>query len=224
MRNFYENVFCMTSQNYTIIDGHHRYKICKEHGIAFPIEELKFDSRPSALIWMIDNQKNKRNANKMTLTYLIGKQYREQKNVKGGNYSFEKLGLKIDKLKDQNDLLTGQKIAKESNLGEATVKRAALFSENLEKICENAGIKRQEILLGNIDATMKDVNDLAEHEEPEFHKRAIDKVLNKEAKDLKRAISKTDTEFIDERARQAVEEEKKRQEEEQERKKRSRLT
>jgi hypothetical protein len=83
---------------------------------------------------MIDNQKNKRNANKMTLTYLIGKQYREQKKSHGGDR----------KSIDQNDplKLTAQQMAKQSNLGEATVKRASIFSENLEKICENAGIKR----------------------------------------------------------------------------------
>jgi hypothetical protein len=49
---------------------------------------------------------------------------------------------------------------------------------------------------------MKDVNDLAKHEEPEFHKRTIDKVLNKEEKDLKRATSKVETEFREERAKQ----------------------
>jgi hypothetical protein len=101
---------------------------------------------------MIDNQKNKRNANKMTLTYLIGKQYREQKKSKGRNWLFP-----------QNEGIneTAEKVAKQSGTSHATVERAALFSENLEKICENSGIKRQEILLGNIDATMKDVNDLA---------------------------------------------------------------
>ena len=31
-----------------------------------------------------DNQKNKRNANKLTLAYLIGKQYRETKKSHGG--------------------------------------------------------------------------------------------------------------------------------------------
>jgi hypothetical protein len=109
---------------------------------------------------MIDNQKNKRNANKMTLTYLIGKQYREQKTIQGGD--------RIQK--PQNEVFDGVKssahmIAKQSGVGHATVERASTFSENLEKICENSGIKRQEILFGNIDATMKDVNELAEHEE-----------------------------------------------------------
>jgi hypothetical protein len=85
---------------------------------------------------MIDNQKNKRNANKMTLTYLIGKQYREQKKSLGGDR----------KSIPQNEgmIETAEKVAKQSGVSHATVERAAVFSENLEKICENAGIKRQE--------------------------------------------------------------------------------
>lgn len=57
-----------------------------------------FQNAPkSAYIWMIDNQKNKRNANKMTLTYLIGKQYREQKK-ESNRPKFTKL-LPADKTK-----------------------------------------------------------------------------------------------------------------------------
>jgi hypothetical protein len=172
-------------------------------------KELKFDCRPSALIWMIDNQKNKRNANKMTLTYLIGKQYREQKKSHGGD---RKSSYQNDNLNKSVEL-----IAEKTGVGSATVSRAAIFSENLEKICENAGIKRQEILLGNIDSTMKDVNDLSKFEDPGFHKRAIDKVLNKEEKDLKRATSKVETEFREERAKQLEEEKEQEKEEEEER-------
>lgn len=99
----------------------------------------KYIHLSDAIIWMIDNQKNKRNANKMTLTYLIGKQYREQKNIHGTN-QYTQNSIR------QNDgtSQTAKKLAEQSNLGSRTVERAALFSENLEKICENAGIKRQE--------------------------------------------------------------------------------
>jgi hypothetical protein len=92
------------------------------------IEEMFFDSRSAAIIWMIDNQKNKRNANKMTLTYLIGRQYREQR---------KSIGKKI--ILPQNEAIrTSEKISKNSGVSHATIERAALFSGNLEKICENA--------------------------------------------------------------------------------------
>jgi len=186
--------------NNTIIDGHHRYKICKAHDIDFPIEEMRFDSRSDVIIWMIDNQKNKRNANKLTLSYLIGRQYLEQKNSHGGDR----------KSSPQNeDLKSSEKIAKSSGVGHATVERAALFSKNLDEICNNTGIKRQEILLGNIKTNQKEINDLV-NTEVEFQARALYKALNGDAKDLKDAISKTDKEFREERAKQLKEEEAKR--------------
>ena len=44
-----------------IIDGHNRYKICMEHNIDFKTTEKKFDSEEDAKIWMINNQKGRRN-------------------------------------------------------------------------------------------------------------------------------------------------------------------
>lgn len=47
--------------NGTIIDGHHRYTICKKHGLPFKIEERQFDDEHAVMIWMIDNQMGRRN-------------------------------------------------------------------------------------------------------------------------------------------------------------------
>jgi hypothetical protein len=96
---------------------------------------MNFDSRSDVIIWMIDNQKNKRNANKMTLTYLIGKQYREIKDKKGGDRkSFDVTSQYLDESKGQNDPLTqlqavrtSNKPAKDANLNEKTVRRAAEY-------------------------------------------------------------------------------------------------
>jgi ParB family chromosome partitioning protein len=48
----------------TIIDGHNRYSICEKHGIEPPTEELHFKNRTEALVWIIDNQKGRRNLTK----------------------------------------------------------------------------------------------------------------------------------------------------------------
>lgn len=146
----YNKKYPITVWNDTIIDGHHRYRICKTHGIDFSTEEMCFDSRSDVIIWMIDNQKNKRNANKLTLSYFIGRQYLEQKNSHGG-----------DRASGQNDhMKTADKLAENANVGEKTVRRAAEFSKNLDEICNNTGIKRQDILLGNIKTNQKEINDL----------------------------------------------------------------
>lgn len=197
----YNKKYPITVWNNIIIDGHHRYKICKAHGIDFPSEEMQFDSRSDVIIWMIDNQKNKRNANKLTLSYLIGRQYLEQKNT---------VGKKI--ISPQNEGIknkTAEGIAKSSGVGHATVERAAVFSKNLDDICNNTGIKRQEILTGNIKTNQREINDLAD-KETDFQKTALEKALTGDAKDLKDAISKTDKEFREERARKLKEEDAKR--------------
>jgi len=45
----------------TIIDGHNRYKICKEIGIYFETKELEFADEDEAIAWIIKNQLGRRN-------------------------------------------------------------------------------------------------------------------------------------------------------------------
>ncbi len=51
----------LTVWNNTIIDGHNRYAIATKHNIPFEIHEKQFESENDAKIWMIDNQKGRRN-------------------------------------------------------------------------------------------------------------------------------------------------------------------
>lgn len=44
-----------------IVDGHHRYKIAQMLGLAVPYEYREFDSLRAVKIWMIKNQKGRRN-------------------------------------------------------------------------------------------------------------------------------------------------------------------
>lgn len=46
-----------------IIDGHNRYKICKEHNIPFRTETKDFESREDVILWMFRNQLSRRNLN-----------------------------------------------------------------------------------------------------------------------------------------------------------------
>ena len=47
--------------NETLIDGHHRYKICQKHGIPFDVRQLQFDSLDHARFWALRHHKNRRN-------------------------------------------------------------------------------------------------------------------------------------------------------------------
>lgn len=47
--------------NGTIVDGHQRYNICREHRIPFTYEEMDFNSESEAIVWIIKNQMARRN-------------------------------------------------------------------------------------------------------------------------------------------------------------------
>lgn len=47
--------------NGTIIDGHNRYRICEKHGIKFTTQEMRFESRDAAKIWILNHQFGRRN-------------------------------------------------------------------------------------------------------------------------------------------------------------------
>ena len=49
--------------NNIIIDGHNRYKICKEHNIPFRTETKDFGSHEDVILWMFRNQLSRRNLN-----------------------------------------------------------------------------------------------------------------------------------------------------------------
>ena len=47
--------------NGTIVDGHHRYRICRKHKILFQTETLEFASLDDAMFWAWTHQENRRN-------------------------------------------------------------------------------------------------------------------------------------------------------------------
>lgn len=51
----------ITLWNGVIVDGHHRYGICKRHGLSFKTRHESFEDDNDAEIWIIKNQFNRRN-------------------------------------------------------------------------------------------------------------------------------------------------------------------
>jgi hypothetical protein len=44
-----------------LLDGHNRYEICKKHNIEFNVRYVSLPDRLSAVYWIVDNQKSRRN-------------------------------------------------------------------------------------------------------------------------------------------------------------------
>ena len=47
--------------NGVIVDGHNRYRICQDHHIPFAVEEIDFDDKTQAKVWIAKNQLTRRN-------------------------------------------------------------------------------------------------------------------------------------------------------------------
>ncbi len=59
--------------NNIIIDGHNRYRICKEHNIPFRTETKDFESRDDVILWMFRNQLSRRNLNDFQRIEIVRK-------------------------------------------------------------------------------------------------------------------------------------------------------
>jgi hypothetical protein len=73
--------------NNIIVDGHHRYEICRRHRISFKTESLHFSCREEVLRWICVNQLGRRNLSPELLRYQIGKRYNVEKMLSAHNPS-----------------------------------------------------------------------------------------------------------------------------------------
>ena len=56
-----------------IVDGHNRYRICRNHNISFDTEQKKLASRDEVKLWMLQNQLSRRNLNDFQRVELVRK-------------------------------------------------------------------------------------------------------------------------------------------------------
>ena len=125
--------------NNIIIDGHNRYTICHKNNIPFYIQEvvgIQYDE--DAIIWICANQLGRRNISEESRKLLIGERYNAElivntkKNPEGIN---QHTVSKKEHSKNYGHK-TAEKIAKEYNISEATVRRYAKFSKAFNALSE----------------------------------------------------------------------------------------
>ena len=69
----------------TILDGHHRYTLCTQHGILFTTTLLSLPNLDAAKAWMLKHQLGRRNLTPEQISYLRGEEYGLQKQQHGGD-------------------------------------------------------------------------------------------------------------------------------------------
>ncbi|GAB3716538.1 hypothetical protein GCM10027592_57900 [Spirosoma flavus] len=149
-----------TTTAYILIDGHNRYAICQKHQIDFKVHLMNFPSLEQVKFFMIDNQLGRRNLSPEQVAYLRGLRYLREKQEKGKYSREEQKGQNVpfedNSTEDKQDLdsketvtplqTTAQKLGKQFNVSEKTIKRDSVYAQGLEKLVPAF---KQEILSGN---------------------------------------------------------------------------
>lgn len=148
-----------------LIDGHRRHKICEKHNIKFQVRKLEVETREEAIQWAITNQLARRNLTPERASYLRGKYYNAEKQNHGGDRaSAHSEHLKLPSKKQPNNdkkIKTAEKVARETGVGQATVRRDADFAEAVETLAENIGKEIKTEILDDKVITKKEVVALA---------------------------------------------------------------
>jgi hypothetical protein len=110
-----------------ILDGHNRYKICKEFDREFTTHEMWMKTREEAMNWMILHQLGRRNLSPDAARILRGKLYNSAKKEVG---SVNQHTVARGKICPQQK--TAEIVAKQTGVSPRTVKNDAKFSELVE--------------------------------------------------------------------------------------------
>ena len=123
-----------------IVDGFNRFCICVEHGIEFKVEELHFDSKDDAKIWIINHQLGRRNLCDAARIELALCRVEMLKNAARKNLAragSKRVGEPLTKTSDFTKINVKEAIAKEAGVGIGTLQRYMQVKENaklLEKL------------------------------------------------------------------------------------------
>ncbi|NJO00282.1 MAG: ParB N-terminal domain-containing protein [Bacteroidia bacterium] len=177
---------------YVLVDGHNRFKICTENNIQYNLVQKDFASLDHVKEWMIANQLGKRNLPEEAKAYFRGLQYEMEKKNRENNLKQNTITPKgqnelsessPDQPKGQNELSesspnqpkgqnelsanTAQKLAKEHKKSESTIKRDHRYALGINKIAASDSLLKWKILNKELDIPKNVVIDLAEKSEKE---------------------------------------------------------
>lgn len=151
--------------NNIIVDGHHRYKILKEHPeIKYRIAEREFENRYEAISWICLNQLGRRNLNDSQKKMLIGRRYKAEKQAHGSADRFTEVGTN-DSIPpsckscnlDKKKKLTAEKIANENGISWRSVITAEDYVDGADAAEEVLPGVMKDITSGKIKPKQSDV-------------------------------------------------------------------
>jgi len=160
----------------TIVDGHNRYEICNRLHIPYAIQEMSFDEREDAIVWICGNQLGRRNITEETRKYLIGRQYEAEKvigyyrNTDGRNQysSYHDTGLPdsnremSSKERRESGRRTAMRLGDKYHVSSGAVQKYAKYSQALDTLGEKMPEIVPKILSGNYKISHENIVALSE--------------------------------------------------------------
>ena len=119
-----------------LLDGHHRFKYCVEHGAEFRVVELACSDEDAARNFIILNQLGRRNLNARAAKILRGKLYMGRKKEHGG----DRKSATVKSSGSSCHMKTEEQVAKETGVSPRTVRNDAAFAAAADAIGATAGI------------------------------------------------------------------------------------
>jgi ParB-like chromosome segregation protein Spo0J len=187
----------IVNEDLVIVDGHHRQKICKEHGIPYRMLVFSFDDMLEAKQWALDTQKARRNL----ATWELGKialmlkpdieaRAIANKAANGGDKKSE--AAKSEFVNSQTPISkvdTTQELANAVGLGQQTMNRIMQIDEHAPPTVIEALDNKELSVNQGYNLTKK----LLELPEEQREAAAIDALeLEKAKKELRKADAETD--------------------------------
>lgn len=127
-----------------LLDGHHRLRLCRKHGVTFCVRMIELKDRAEARQWIIDNQLGRRNLTPEQKSLSRGSEYNAAKHPHGGART-----PAASAQSEQMAPTTAEKLARKHGVGAATIRRDGDFAKGVDAIAEACGEgEKQKVLTG----------------------------------------------------------------------------
>ena len=160
--------------NGLIIDGHNRYEICQKQKICFETAELRFADRNDAILWLCNNQLNRKNTSEEIRRYLIGKQYLIEKSTAELATDNRRLRKKPKTIHVSPIAITLSSIY---HVSPYTIGKYGSFAKAIDYVSEYFPSQGQEIAYGNIRISHNNLMDISKKSIDEI-KLELDLLMN----------------------------------------------
>lgn len=139
--------------DYVLVDGHNRLRVCRQHQMEFKILLRDFENLEDVKNFMIVNQLSRRNLTKFQSSYLRGLRYLREKGEWGSVNRMEAGKGKGEK--------TAHRIAAELNVGQATIFRDAKIAQAIGVVQQKNPEVAMDILQGKTSLKNQELQALA---------------------------------------------------------------